>query len=523
MLFERRSRTQMADPEESARNTSGRSSSKAGQPITPEIALTVSAVLAAFTILSEDISSLPLILYERNGRNKNRAYGNRYYKLLHDQPNPEQTSMIYRELIQGHMLAWGNHYSQIVTNSAGDATALWPLRPDRMSVSRIKGEKVYLYQSSAGGKPRLFFADEILHIPAFGFDGLVGYSRITLARNAIGLSLAAETYGSKFFTNDARPSVVIKHPGQLGETALNNIRDTWFDEHGGVENSNKPAVLEEGMDVATIGLPPEDAQFLETRKFQVSEIARIFRVPPHMIGDVEKTTSWGTGIDSQEQGYINHTLRPWMVRTEQGLNTQVLLSADRETMYFEHLIDGLLRGDLAARYQAYTSALTNGIMSPNEVREKENLNPYQGGDEYYHPLNIGTNQSQAPRAQSSALDPLIVEAGQRIIKRERNDLLGAARRFLGRGQNDQFRAWVDQFYTNDHPAFVRKQFGAIFDAQRRLTGSDSSALLNSYLSCDCQARKEWALEASLERIEEEASTWDDPYAPLLTWKEDADV
>lgn len=295
-----------------------REQSQSGEIITPEVSLTVPGVLAAFTILCEDISSLPLVLYERLPKEeRERATGNPYYSLLHDEPNPEMTSMIFRELMLGHLLAWGNFYAQIILDRRGNVAELWPLRPDRMTVLRTNGEKTYVYLTSEM-KPQVFLRDEILHIPAFGFDGLVGYSRIALARNSIGLAMSAEKYGSKLFANDARPALAIKHPQSLDDDAFKALNESWDKEFKGAENAHKKIILEEGMDIKEIGFPPEDVQFIDTQKWTVAQIARVFRVPPHMIGDVDRSTSWGTGIDSQEQGYVNHTLRPWTVRIEQS-------------------------------------------------------------------------------------------------------------------------------------------------------------------------------------------------------------
>lgn len=466
---------------------SGRSYSD--EEINPEKSLTVSSVLAAFTILSEDLSSLPLLLYSRKGRNKFRAYDSIYYRLMHDQPNPEMSSMVFRELMMGHLLAWGNSYSQIVFDKSGNVVELWPLRPDRMTVARKDGVRLYTYQS-INGKPETFLSDEILHIPAFGFDGLIGYSRIALSRNSIGLAISAEKYGNKFFANDAKPGVVYQHPGKLSVEAYGRLKDS-FDERKSIEKSHESLILEEGMSIDRIGIPPDDAQFLETRKFQVSEIARIFRVPPHMIGDVERSTSWGTGIDSQEQGYVNHTLRPWATRIEQSLNNQLLLPDDRSQFFYEHLMDGLLRGDIATRYEAYVKAITTGVMSPNEARAKENMNPYSGGDTYWRPLNMTSSKdTTAPgdllpvdNAPTSALQPLWMSAVARVMKRESNDVSGAAKRLLAKGKSAEFRSWVEDFYKNDHTAFVRKQLQPILDAQARLFGINVSGLesaLNDY-------------------------------------------
>lgn len=454
--------------------TSFRERSYSDEMITPEISLTVSAVLAAFTILSEDLSSLPLLLYERRGRNKFRAYDSMYYRLMHDQPNPEHTSMIFREFILGHMLGWGNFFGQPIFDKQGDVVEIWPLRPDRMQVKRFEGERVYLYIQS-DGKQRVFLAEEILHIPAFGFDGLIGYSRIAMARNTIGLSISMEKYGSKFFSNDAKPGIVYKHPGKLGDTAYNHLKES-LEERAGVEKSHKPIILEENMSIEKLGIPNDDAQFLETKKFTVIEIARIFRVPPHMIGEVTGSTSWGSGIDSQEQGYVNHTLRPWATRIEQTLNGRLLLERDRKDHYYEHLMDALLRGDIQTRYQAYVSAITNGFMTRNEVREKENMNPRKGLDAMLQPLNMTTVQDGNGSGEESdvanALEPLWRNAIGRVMKRESNDLLGASKRYQAKGLHDEYANWLNQFYGVDHPAFVKKQFQPLLDAEQRLFGID---------------------------------------------------
>lgn len=471
------------------------------EPITPEISLTVSAVLAAFTILSEDLSSLPLILYQRRGRNKFRAYDSMYYRLMHDQPNPEHPSMIFREFMVGHMLGWGNFFGQPIFDKRGDVAEIWPLRPDRMTVKRFEGERVYIYRTSEG-KERVFLSEEILHIPAFGFDGLIGYSRIALARNTIGLSISTDKYGSKFFANGANPGMVYTHPGVLTNTGYEHLNES-LKERVGVDQSHKPIILEEGMNIEFLGLPNDDAQFLETRKFQVGEIARIFRVPPHMIGDVDGSTSWGTGIDSQEQGYVNHTLRPWATRIEQHLNTSLLLKQDQGTHYYEHLMDGLLRGDIQTRSTAYVSAINTGWMSRNEVREKENMNPLTGLDAMLQPLNMTTVDSVSDVGNgdentnaSNALEPLWRDAIARVLKREANDVLGASKRYQVKGQQEAYAEWIDQFYgvapaKDDNPdrlfagvnhvAFMQKQFQPLIEVQKRLFDVDVHAQMDVFI------------------------------------------
>jgi HK97 family phage portal protein len=489
-----------------ARSTSsGKSYSE--ENITVEVSLTVSAVLAAFTILSEDISSLPLLLYARSGRNKFRDTDSAYYRLMHDQPNPEQTSMVFREIMVGHLLAWGNFYGQLIIDKRGDVQEIWALRPDRMTVERKNGEKIYTYQTS-NGKPRVFFADELLHIPAFGFDGLIGYSRIALARNAIGLAISTEKFGGKFFSNGANLGVIYKHPGELSDKAFERLENSIKEKQSGVENAHKALIIEEGMSIEKIGIPPDDAQFLETRKFQVSEIARIFRVPPHMIGDVERSTSWGSGIDSQEQGYVNHTLRPWCKRIEEHLNMRLLMTDERKAKFYEHLMDGLLRGDIATRYQAYVSAINNGFMSRNEARERENLNPRKGLDVMLMPLNMTTvsgdvNNSDADSNQTAvnqAMMPLWKDATARAMKREQNDVLGASKRYQAKGQQEAFAEWSKNFYQVEHPAFVKKQFQSIFEAQYKLSKVDGSADFSEFIESFLSIRLKEVLAMSANQL-----------------------
>lgn len=457
--------------------------------ITPEISLTVPAVLAAFTILSEDIASLPLMLYSQAGKNKFRAYDNPYYRLMHDKPNEEHTSMVFREIMMGHLLAWGNFYGQLITDKKGDVVEIWPLRPDKMIVSRSPdGRKIFTY-TNAKNMQRVFDKEEILHIPAFGFDGLIGYSRISLMRNAIGLARAAENFGSKFFGNDARPGLVLKVKKKIDADGAKLLRESFVDVYQGAENKWKVGVLEEGTDLDTVGIPPEDAQFLQTRSFQVGEIARAFRVPPHMIGDVEKSTSWGTGIDSQEQGYVTHTLRPWTTRLEGCMNQQLLLPQDQSVYFYEHLFADLLRGDLATRYEAYIKAINNGIMNRNEVRSRENMNPYKGGDTYMMPANmvtINSNGAQDLTGQTNvnALAPLWKDAINRVVKREMNDLRGAAKRYLSKNQSEAFAKWAGKFYKSDHAAFMSNQFQPLIEAETSLydVEIDMSEMVEQYLS-----------------------------------------
>ena len=287
-----------------------------------------------------------------------------------------------------HLLLWGNAYAQIIRNGRGEVMALYPLMPDRMTVDRDdKGQLYYEYTTSAEDAPiskgsvvRLKPSD-VLHIPGLGFDGLVGYSPIAMAKNAIGLAIATEEYGSKFFANGAQPSGVLEHPGTVRDPQ--RIRDSWMSQFGGSANSNKIAVLEEGLKYTPISISPEQAQFLETRKFQINEIARIFRVPPHMIGDLDRSSF--SNIEQQSLEFVKYTLEPWLVRWEQSIQ-RTLFSADEKKHYFVRFnVEGLLRGDYESRMNGYAVGRQNGWMSANDIRELENLDriPAEDGGDLY--------------------------------------------------------------------------------------------------------------------------------------------
>lgn len=362
--------------------------STAGKTVTERSAMQMTAVYSCVRILSEAIAGLPLHIY-RYGEDgsKQKALAHPLYTLLHDEPNPEMSSFVFRETLMTHLLLWGNAYAQILRNGKGDVVALYPLMPNKMTVDRDdEGHLYYSYQRSNDEalKPNsrvILSPHEVLHIPGLGFDGLVGYSPIAMAKNAIGLAIATEEYGAKFFANGAAPSGVLEHPGTIKDPS--RVREAWQSQFGGSSNSGKVAVLEEGMKYTPISISPEQAQFLETRKFQINEIARIFRVPPHMVGDLEKSSF--SNIEQQSLEFVKYTLDPWVVRWEQSI-MRGLLSPDEKKQYFAKFnVDGLLRGDYQSRMNGYAVGRQNGWMSANDIRELENMDRIpaeEGGDLY---------------------------------------------------------------------------------------------------------------------------------------------
>ena len=349
--------------------------SSAGKTVNERTAMQMTAVYAAVRILAEGVASLPLHVYRRgeNG-DRSKAEDMNLFYLLHDKPNPEMTSFIFREALMCHLLLFGNAYAQVLRNGRGEVAALYPLLPNKMSVERDeKGQLFYRYIRNDNEPPTmqgntvLLMPSEVLHIPGLGFDGLVGYSPISMTKNAIGLGLAAEEYGSRFFANGAAPAGVLEHPGVIKD--VSKLRESWNETFGGSRNAGKVAILEEGLHFNPISMSPQDSQLLETRQFQLTEIARIFRIPPHMLGDLSKATF--SNIEHESLEFVKYTLTPWICRWESSL-TDALLSREEQKKYeIRFNVDGLLRGDYKSRMEGYAVGINNGFLCPNDVRRLE--------------------------------------------------------------------------------------------------------------------------------------------------------
>lgn len=360
----------------------------AGKRVTDRTALQHTVVYACVRVLSEAIASLPLHVYKYTDKGKERVQQHPLFYLLHDQPNPEMTSFIFRETLMSHLLIYGNAYAQIIRNGRGEVIGLYPLMPDRIKVDRDERNRlVYIYSRYDEANPNfkvqgdiILRQEDVLHIPGLGFDGLVGYSPIAMAKNAIGISLACEEYGALFFGNGASPSGVLEHPGVIKNPE--RVRDAWQKAYGG-NNNHRTAILEEGMKYTPISIPNNEAQFLETRKFQIAEIARLYRVPLHMIGDLEHATF--SNIEQQSLEFVKYTLDPWLIRWEQSLQKALLSESEKKQYFIKFNVDGLLRGDYASRMQGYATARQNGWMSANDIRDMEEMNPIseeEGGNLY---------------------------------------------------------------------------------------------------------------------------------------------
>jgi HK97 family phage portal protein len=387
----------------------------AGARVTESSALGNTAVYACVRVLSDSVAQLPAKVYRhRAERGKDEDRNHPLWTILHDLPNPEMTAFELKQAMQGHLALRGNAYAEIERDGMGRVVALWPLRPDKMSVQRDEQKnKVWVYELPDGDQVKWTWTNPtrtpspILHLRGIGCDGHEGYSPLALLREPIGLTLAAEEYGARLFSNSAQPRGVLQAPTRLSAGAAKNLKDSWEAAHKGLSQAHRVAVLEEGITWAQVGMTADDAQFLDTRKFQVSEIARAFRVPPHMIGDLERATF--SNIEHQAIEFVVHTLTPWLVCWEQAIKRDLLSVKSFSTHDVKFVVNGLLRGDIASRYQAYATGRQWGWLSANDVRALEDQNPLDGdqGDMYLTPVNMADASEPLPAQASDA--PRLVE------------------------------------------------------------------------------------------------------------------
>lgn len=442
--------------------------SHSGQRVNQNSALQLTVVWACVRVLAESVASIPLVVLKRVGnKGKERAVGHPVYSVLHDRANTDQPSFMWRENVMAHLALRGNSYCEKEYDNRGRLIGLWPIAPDRVTVKRVNGVK--MFEVNVNGQAVPLTSREIMHVPGLGYDGLVGYSPLHVAREAIGAGLAAQEYAARFFDNNASPGGVLEHPGKLGPDALKNLRASWADRHSGAANSNKPAILEEGMKWHQLSISNRDSQFLETRKFQINEICRMYRVPPHLVQDLDRATF--SNIEQQSIDFVVHTLRPWLVRIEQVLNWELFDEAERKEYFCEFNVDGLLRGDSAARGAFYTQMFNVGVLSVNDIREKENLNPVEGGDQRFVPLNMISLEKAGqpepkPEAKPDAV-PVVVEEDENeramaafqpmvrdVLERALFREMTAAKRAAKKGAA-AFRAWLPEYETEQAEYLVR--------------------------------------------------------------------
>lgn len=524
----------------------------AGVNVTEETALTYGAFWACVKAIAEDTAQLPLLTYRRvdNG-GKERATDHPVYALLKDSPNPEMTSFEFRSTLAAHAATWGNGFAEIAWSKRGQPEALWPLLPNKVeNLERRNGQLFYTYRLP-DGRATVLSGQQVLHVRGLSGNGLWGYSPVRQAMNEIGIGLATGKFGGHFFANGARPGGVLTHPGALSKEAQSRLRDSFNADHEGIENSHRLKILEEGMTYQAIGIPPEEAQFLETRQFQVTEIARWFRMPPHMIGDLTHATF--SNIEHQALNYVQHTLGPWLVNIEQAMQRDLLTPRDRVNLDIEHLVDGLLRGDMKSRNEALAIQRQNGVITVNEWRRLENMNPVEGGDTRIEPLNmtaVGTNMARTLSTQPEtrqierradddelkrsrlglvgAQVPLLVDIAERVTRRETNDVGRAVAKYLRRGSDVAgFLAWAKEFYEG-HREFVGRNFSPAFESvsllvlqavagelQRDITDAERDAISAFVIEYLTAMGLRWTLSSEGQLIELSEATEADALADAI--------
>ncbi len=361
--------------------------SSSGVQVDEQTALNYSAVFCAINLLSSTISCLPLRLLIAKDRKKIIASNKTAHQIVHTRWNKYMTAQVGREVLEAHILAWGNGYAEKVYNKQGDLAELWPIPPNRVTPTVKDGE--LLYDIEVGGEQKTFSRDKILHVPGLGFDGFTGYSVVAMARESIGLGIAMEKFGAKFFGNGAHLGAVLSHPGKLSEKAEDNLRKSFIEKQSGLDNAHRMLLLQEGIKIDKLGLPPEDSQFIEGRQFQITDIARWFNIPPHKLKDMTKSSF--NNIESEQTSFVIDSILPRCVRLESNFGMQLLSDLEqRQGYYFNHNLAGLLRGDSEARAKLYTALFNLGSISPDEIREKEDFDPLPDGigNRYFVQLNM---------------------------------------------------------------------------------------------------------------------------------------
>lgn len=389
--------TNSKDLEEAIR---GGTMTAAGVSVTPETALSNAAVYACVRIISGAVATLPIHIKRRvDDRTRADIADHHLWRLLRRRPNRWMKPAQFRRMMQAHLLLRGNAYSVKVRSSRGEVVELWPLHPDRVTPVQRDDMSIVYHWRRKDGRVTEFRQDEILHLMGMTLDGISGVSVIAHARETIGLGLATQRHGAAFFANGTTLGMVLKHPGQLGEEAIAHLKES-LETYRGAENAHKTMILEEGTDLSQLAMTAEDAQFIETMKLTRTDISMFFGVPPHMLGDTEKSTSWGSGIEQQGIGFVTFTLEDWLTTWEEAINTDLVPAAETD-VYARFNRAALVKGDIKSRWEAYVKGLQWGVYSPNEIRALEDANPRDGGDIYYPPPNTAGTASETGKKEGA--------------------------------------------------------------------------------------------------------------------------
>ena len=432
-----------------------------GAKVSEEGAIKFSAVMAAVRLISETVGSLPLMVYRNMADGtKGQVRDNWTYPLLHTSPNRLMTSMVWRETMQAHLCTWGNAYSEMrLTEGRKRIVEFKLLHPAAVKPKWTADKQSIEYHVGRidTQEPRIVPLERMFHVPGLGFNGLVGFSPIRMAKEAIGLGLAAEEFAARFFGKGVHASGILEHPGVLGEEAFDNVKKTFEQQQGGLDKAWQPMILEEGMQWKSISMPMTDAQLLESRQFSVVEIARIFNLPPHLLRDLSKASF--NNIEEENLHFVILSVRPWLVRWEQALQKKVFDAFGLSEYYAEFNLEGLLRGKLLDRYQAYRVGRNWGWLNVDDIRRLENMNPLPDGQgkHYLMPMNMWpvSRIEELPISKGGGAPPrsryvqMLKRACQFIVKREIN----AARRQMKKLDEpdgiERFGEWAEEFYAEN--------------------------------------------------------------------------
>jgi len=467
--------------------------SDTGESVNLSTSLQYSPVWRATNLISRDVAKLPVLIYKRVGEGKERATDHPAYRLLRRKPNAEMTSFVFRQTMMGHVLLEGNAYAYITRDGAGRPIELIPLMPNETYPVRENGRLWYV--TSVGGSLRKLDASSVLHFKGLGYDGLCGYSVIQVAKQSLGLGMAVSKFGRILFKNNARPSVVLEHPGKLEQSAVQELRQSWERMHQGLDNAHRTAILTNGMKAHILSFNAEDSQFLQTRQFEIREVANWFGVPPHKLGDTTRTAF--ASLEQENQAYLDEALDGWLVVIEEETYEKLLSEEEKDgdTHVIEFMRQALVRADMTTRFAAYATAINNRFMSPNEARSRENLNPYDGGDEFLVPLNVGgpvagddTEEEEPPEGEESE-DQEDQEAERKRRQAASEVVTDVVRRMVRRVNVHAARAsknpkpYMD-FVSNidsDHGSVIQEACKPAESAMRSLAKIDKESRLADWL------------------------------------------
>jgi len=435
------------------------STAYSGVHVSPETALMSSAVWACTRLISESVATMPAIMYRRLADGgKERATNHPLYTVLHDDPNEIQTAFIFKRTMMVHALLYGGGYARITPGPRGPVDSLQPIHPDDITTEALPGGGIRYMVRGEDGVRRPVNAEDVFHLPGLSLNGVDGLSLVQYARESIGLALAAEGYSAKFYSQNARPSGILKHPNKLSPEAAQRVKESWEAAHAGLQNAHRVAVLEEGLEWIQTGMTNQDAELIAQLDWSAADIARFFNVPLHMIQLMTKSTSWGSGIEEMGIEFVVFTLLPWVKNWEELITKKLILAP--QAYFCEFLLDNMMRGKLQDRYNAYATARNWGWLSANDVRRLENMNPIEGGDQYLRPVNTVdmTTPELPPMQRTPTVTPteghyhlLLHEAASRVVRKEIAAMSKAAKRTAD--APDTWAREVAEFYEA-HGAFV---------------------------------------------------------------------